>query len=86
MTPTPTASPPGTPCPGDCNGDRTVTIDDIVVLVNVMLDLAPADACPAGDFNGDGDITIEEGIRAVNAALFGCEGAAAGPRGTFRRH
>lgn len=83
VTPTPTASPPGTPCPGDCNGDRTVTIDDIVVLVNVMLDLAPADACPAGDFNGDGDITIEEGVRAVNAALFGCDGTAAGPPGAF---
>jgi bacillolysin len=61
--------PPG--CVGDCNGNGTVSIDDVLSLVNIALGTARA-TCTAGDANGDGQITIDEILMAVNAALIGC--------------
>lgn len=58
-------------CPGDCNGDGEVTIDELERLVSIVLDVA-ANPCPAGDVDQSGDITINEVIVAVNAALAGC--------------
>lgn len=46
----------GQPCKGDFNGDRTVTVDEIVVSVNNALTGCPAVASPFRD-NGDGTIT-----------------------------
>ena len=48
-TPTPPATPTDTPgeigaCVGDCNGNGTVTIDDLIRMVNIALDLQPL--CP----------------------------------------
>lgn len=74
-TPTPTETPvPPTPaaCPGDCNGDGEVTVDEIVTGVNIALGLASSQVCPAMDTNGDEQVTIDELLQAVNAALFGC--------------
>lgn len=59
-------------CTGDCNGDQEVTIDEILRLVNVALETASLEVCPAGDENGDGQVTIDEILRAVNFALAGC--------------
>jgi len=64
------------PCIGDCGGDGTVTIDDLIKGVNIALDNATASACPSFDINGDGVVTIDEIIQAVNAALNGCTPAA----------
>jgi hypothetical protein len=84
---TPTATPPvtGTPspsatatsttpgvCVGDCNGSREVTVNELLVMVNITLGAAPVTGCIAGDANADGEITINEIIRAVNNALDGC--------------
>ena len=60
------------PCLGDCNGDGEVTVDDVITLVRIALELSPVDACAAGDANGDGNITIEEIVEAVLAVLHGC--------------
>ncbi len=60
------------PCVGDCNGDGEVTVDEVITLVRVALELSPPDACAAGDANGDGNITIEEIVEAVSAVLHGC--------------
>jgi hypothetical protein len=49
-----------------------VTIDDIVILVNIALEQQPPDACPFGDVNHDGAITVDEILKAVNNALNGC--------------
>lgn len=68
--PTPTPSPPN--CAGDCDGDGEVTIDNLLVLVNIALDQAPLTSCSAGDLNGDRSITIDEIVAAVGAALSGC--------------
>jgi hypothetical protein len=59
-------------CPGDLNGDGTVTINEIITAVNAALNGCAADPCP-GDLNGDQVVTVDEIIKAVNAALQGCE-------------
>lgn len=55
--------------PGDCNGDGSVTIDELITGVNIALDLRPVTACPAFDTNAEGQVTIEDLVAAVNAAL-----------------
>jgi hypothetical protein len=74
-TVSPTASTP-TPgpsaCIGDCDGDGEVTVDNLLVMVNISLGTTPANVCPAGDANGDGEITVDEIIAGVNSLLTGC--------------
>ncbi len=79
VTPTPTsppatqsATPVGRPCVGDCNDDQSVSIDELLALVNIAFGSANVSTCAAGDLNGDGRITIDEILTAVNAALDGC--------------
>ncbi|MEO8602004.1 MAG: hypothetical protein ABI629_05455, partial [bacterium] len=67
----PPTVPPGGACIGDCDGDGTVTIDELVALVNIGLG-APLAPCAASDRNGDGAIGIDELVVAVNNALNGC--------------
>ncbi len=67
--PTPTSR---APCAGDCDGDGTVTVDEIVLGVNIALGSVPAEQCLAADHNRDGNVTIDELLAAVNHALAGC--------------
>jgi len=60
-------------CVGDCSHDSVVTVDELVVLVNVALGQAALLGCQAGDMNGDGDITVAELVAAVLSALGGCQ-------------
>jgi bacillolysin len=62
---------PAPTCVGDCSGDGSVTIDELLSMVNLALG-NPGAACAAGDANGDGQITINEILMAVNAALSAC--------------
>jgi hypothetical protein len=55
--------------PGDCNGDGVVTIDELILGVNIALGNLPLTDCPAFDTNRDGMVSIDELIAAVNAAL-----------------
>ncbi|GBD26832.1 hypothetical protein HRbin30_02174 [bacterium HR30] len=75
-TPTPTSAvtPSPTPvrCVGDCDGDGSVTIDNILTMVNIALGQTPLSSCFAGDENGDGTITVDELVAAVTAALLSC--------------
>jgi hypothetical protein len=74
ITPTPTAEPTATSvvaCVGDCDGDGRVTVDEIIVMVNIALG-ASIEQCPAGDRDGDGEITVDEILAAVTNALDGC--------------
>jgi len=68
-TSTPTVPPP---CVGDCDGSGAVTINDLLLMVNIALGNAETSACPRGDRNHDGMITVDEILAAVNAALNGC--------------
>lgn len=65
--------PPGA-CAGDCDGDRTVSIDELITGVNIVLGQLAANACPALDLAGEGRIGIDALIRAVNLASSGCIG------------
>jgi hypothetical protein len=72
-TPTPTATAiVASPCVGDCNSDDTVTVDEILTLVNIALGNLELSTCEDGDGNGHGQITIDEILTAVNHALNGC--------------
>lgn len=68
-TPTPTAE----PCGGDCGHDGEVTINELLLLVNVALEQAQVSECSAGDGDRNGAITIDELLVAVSHALNGCE-------------
>ncbi|HSP97851.1 MAG TPA: choice-of-anchor V domain-containing protein [Candidatus Dormibacteraeota bacterium] len=70
-TPTPTVT-PGATCTGDCNGDGTVAINELISGVNIALGSAPATACATMDANDDGTVAINELIAAVSRALSGC--------------
>lgn len=59
-------------CVGDCNGKGTVTVGDILTMVNIALENAPLSDCTPGDANKDGQITVDEILQAVNNALNGC--------------
>jgi YVTN family beta-propeller protein len=65
---------PGHPqvCAGDCNGDGTVGINELIIGVNIALGTQPASACTAVDVDGNGMVTINELVRAVSSALNGC--------------
>jgi Tol biopolymer transport system component len=77
-TPTPTNTPGMKACVGDCNGDGSVTIDDLIRMVNIALgiqSICPVGGeggCAAGDANCDCEITVDEIIRAVQNSLRGC--------------
>jgi hypothetical protein len=58
-------------CVGDCDGDGSVTIDELVRGVNIVLGSAPVGWCWAFDCGG-GDVTVDCLVRGVNAVLGGC--------------
>lgn len=60
----------GPMCPGDCNGDGQVSIDELLVAVNIALGTDATSPCAA--LSPDGTVTITEVMAAVNAALNGC--------------
>ena len=76
----PTATPTSTPsptmgasgCTGDCNGDGAVTVDELLIGVNITLGTLPLDACAAFDANHDTTVTVDELLAAVNLTLSGC--------------
>jgi hypothetical protein len=59
-------------CPGDCDGNGVVEVDEIVVGVNIALGEADLLACTRFDTDGDGRVTVDELLVAVGAALRGC--------------
>ena len=63
---------PPTSCVGDCDAQGSVTVDELVTLVNVALGNTDVSECEAGDADLDGGVTVDEIVRAVNAALVGC--------------
>jgi hypothetical protein len=60
------------PCVGDCDGGNSVTVNELVLGVNISLGNVAPGACDAFDANGDGRVAINELIAGVNAALGVC--------------
>jgi hypothetical protein len=69
-------------CPGDCNSDGTVTVDEIVLAVNIALGVQPPTECANADVDGNSAVEVDEIIAAVNAALCGCGEACPTPAPT----
>ncbi len=66
------AVPPLPLCPGDCNGDGSVTIDELITGANVVLGVLPLAACPFLDVGADQSATIDALVAAVEAGLNRC--------------
>lgn len=71
-TPLPSATPTPPACVGDCNGDFSVSINELLTGVNIVIGAAPTSSCLGLDVNGDGSVVINEIIQAVNNALNAC--------------
>jgi hypothetical protein len=63
-------------CTGDCDGNLSVAVAELIRSVNIALGLSALGLCPAIDEDESGDASIGELVGAVNRALNGCEGAA----------
>lgn len=59
-------------CPGDCDGNASVTVDELLYGVNTLLGTSPVGACYAFDVDRNSEVTIEELLRGIIAALNGC--------------
>lgn len=65
--------PPCVTCPGDCNGDGTVTIDDLVRSVAIALQGGSVNQCAESDADVDGVVSVGELVGGVRSLLRGCE-------------
>lgn len=59
-------------CPGDCNADGRVEVDELLLGVNVLLGRESLDRCDAFDGGRDGDVTVDELVAGLGSALDGC--------------
>jgi hypothetical protein len=59
-------------CLGDCSSDNAVTVDELLLGVNIALGNSDASQCLPFDSNNDQQVTIDEILSAVNNALNGC--------------
>jgi hypothetical protein len=58
-------------CVGDCDGGGSVTIDELITLVNIALGNTQPSACPHGISSG-AEVDVALILQAVNVALTGC--------------
>jgi hypothetical protein len=59
-------------CLGDCNISGDVTVDEVVVMVNIDLGSAQLARCPAADPDNTGGVMIPQIVGAVHNLLEGC--------------
>jgi len=72
-TPTPITTPVVRPfCPGDCDGNGEVLVNEVTLVVRIMAGEEPLTDCPAADADGDGEVFITDVTRAVLSLAFGC--------------
>jgi uncharacterized repeat protein (TIGR03806 family) len=62
----------GQVCAGDCDGDGSVAIGELILGVNVALGRAEVTGCASLDRDGDGRVTVGDLVVAVRYALGGC--------------
>jgi len=66
------AGTPGGTCPGDCNVDWRVEVDELVQGLAILLGRDSLDLCLPLDANGDTEIHIDEMVTAIDRSLHGC--------------
>jgi hypothetical protein len=59
-------------CSCDCDGDGAVTIDELLLIVNIAQGGVPLDVCPNAPRGVDLMVTVDELISCVTFALDGC--------------
>lgn len=59
-------------CVGDCDGNRVVSVNELVRGVGIALQQQPLSSCTAFDPNESDSVTVNELVQGVNAALRGC--------------
>jgi cysteine-rich repeat protein len=59
-------------CPGDCDGNRLVSVAELLQGLRIALEGGGVAECAAMDSDGNGLITVNELTMAVGAALSGC--------------
>jgi molybdopterin synthase sulfur carrier subunit len=69
-------------CPGDCNGDGTTTIDELLIGVRIALGDISIDRCSAMDEKHDGNVDVADLVAAVHVTLTGCQVPTATPSPT----
>lgn len=74
LIPTPTETPTPATCTGDCDGGNSVTVNEIITLVDIALRNAEPSACPDGIPSG-AEVNVALILQAVNRALNGCGAA-----------
>jgi hypothetical protein len=67
----PTAT-PRPPCPGDCDENRIVEVDELVRGIGLAFGQPGFEPCPALDRVADGRITVDEMVGAIGSAKDGC--------------
>ena len=60
------------PCVGDCRNERSVTVDSLLILVNIVLGTSEAAECSSGLPSGEASVDVSTIVRAVHNALNGC--------------
>jgi hypothetical protein len=61
---------PGDLCGGDCDGGGTVTVNELVTIVNIALGRRPTGDCPSITVGTDVDVSFL--LKAIRNALLGC--------------
>jgi hypothetical protein len=59
-------------CPGDCDRNEEVTVDELVRVTGVALGNLMRRDCPAADSNFDGQIAVDDIVTALTRALNRC--------------
>jgi len=60
-------------CPGDCDLDGLVGVDELVTNVDISLGTGSLALCWVTDTDGNGTVDVAEIVESLNAALYGCE-------------
>lgn len=71
-TSTPTDTPGSITCVGDCDGNGSVSVGELITGVNIALGSQGIERCRAFDSSGNQRVEISELVAAVNRALGGC--------------
>jgi hypothetical protein len=67
----PTPLPPDV-CGGDCNGDRVVTVDELLRGINIVLGRYTLLQCVVFDVTANGHVSVDELVLGVENSLHGC--------------
>ena len=59
-------------CVGDCDSSTAVTVDEVLVGVNIALGQRPLNQCRPFDRDGNESLTVDELVSGLDAALNGC--------------